>query len=557
MFHFKRTIPWVASSLIGTLLLLSISFSSWEIASQRLEPEVSRAIDIQRVITSQCVALLTNQNTPLERWFIEKLLPSPLVLPKTNAHSCVLRAHSVHVSRFALFSQWNLGIEIFSDSSVQPILSRSFSTSFPLPLSFLPLLIFMMMIPYGVSNFGCLALLLSYFLFLSGLNLIPLIKNLPKFAVNIITTDRLFPGLFLLSFWLAMRPLSERRKARSPLSVLENLVNSLLTHLVGIWNPIFYTLLGPLFSSSQDELKKLKPYLNVQLLILTLSLYVYGLELSNIYSVVHTFLTPRYLSFSIIFCFATYLVPQMPSSNPVIWKLPNFGKYMAVIGFLEFTGFLIPEIRSIPTLTRIGLAFLIVEFAQFRIEPLSKILTRWKAPLFALLISSLIATVTSELGAVDLIISICHPKKHPSAVLPFTLISGFLLGFISGGLSFPFFTLVSSMVQSFPSSLIRAALFDGVLAGLMLSPFSLFNLLPSFQNNISLPTILGQRFRQLLVPLIMGTVIYLVGTVTNLAILPPVCFVFGCLIIITARLKKSRWKISRFDVAAHSDQHSA
>ena len=80
---------------------------------------------------------------------------------------------------------------------------------------------------------------------------------------------------------------------------------------------------------------------------------------------------------------------------------------------------------------------------------------------------------------------------------------------------------------------------------------------PSFQNKISIQTLLRFRVQQLLVPLLMGTLVYLVGTVTNLSILPPVCFVFVCLIVVTFRLKKSRWKINRFAAIEHSGQHSA
>jgi hypothetical protein len=172
-----------------------------------------------------------------------------------------------------------------------------------------------------------------------------------------------------------------------------------------------------------------------------------------------------------------------------------------------------------------------------------------------LIISSSVAAFSSEVGAIDLVAAICDPKKHPTAVLPFTILSGFLLGFLTGGLTSPFFILVSQMIQAYPNPLIRAALFDGVLTGLMFSPFSLFNLYPSVQYKISLQKILQTRTKQLALPMGMGLLIYFVGTVTTLGVLPPVCFVFCCLTIVTYKLKQSRWKISMFGASEHNGPH--
>lgn len=541
MIPFNRIIQWLLATFVAAILLMAVPFSQREVATQRLDLELSQAIEIQKQVAGQCRELLSNQNSSLERWFTEKITPNPEIATDKNLPTCILRAQTSHISRFGIFAQWNLGFEIFTDSSIKPILVRSFLINFPLPLCFLPLLVFIFLLPITISPIAKVFLLFLHLLFINGLNLIPLIKSLPKLSVNLVTTDRLFPGLLLLSLFLSLRPLYKQRKARAASSKIENLVNSFLSGLIGIWNPMVYTLVGPILYHPGNEIKKLKPFLNAQLVILTLSLVIYGLELSNIYSVLNTLWTPRYLSFSILFCFLTFLVPNLPNQVPLLWELPQIGWFIGVITAIEIGGIFIPNLRSIPTLTRLGLALLLVECLRFKLEPWGEIFSRWKKPLLALLISSLVATATYEFGAVDLVISICNPTKHPSAILPFTLLSGFLLGFLTGGLSAPFFTLVSMTLQSFPSSLIRAALFDGVLVGLMLSPFSLFNLYPALQQNIPLPKILQIRLQQLWVPLLLGLVIYFVGTVTTLFVLPPVCFVFGCLIIFTYRLKKRRW----------------
>ncbi len=542
MFQTRLIFKWLLAILFAGVLLLMIPFSQRELATQRLEQEIGRSVEIQKNIISVCRELIPNENTPLERWFINKIFTGPQTANTANLTSCVLRAKSTHSLRFYILAQWSLGFEVFKISSGASVLKQTFSTEFPLPLSFLPLLTFLIILPFGLSAKSSIVLLLFHFLFLSGINLIQFLKILPKTTINIVTTDRLFMGLLLLSFWLALRSLTERQQARTPSNPIESLVNSFISNGLGIWNPLFYTLLGPMIFSLGHKLKNLTVFFNAQLLILTLSLYIFGLDLSNIYSVFTTFLTPRYFSFAIIFYFFTTLIPSFPSHQPLIWEFKYFWRYFSTIFILEVAGFFIPDFRSIPTLTRIGLAFLLVEFTRFKLDSWIAIFQRWKGPLLALIISCFTATLSSDLGILDLIISICDPRKHPTAVLPFNLLSGFLLSFVTGGLASPFFILVSQMIQTYPNPLIRAALFDGVLAGLMLSPFSLFNLYPAFQHKIPIQQIIQLRARQLFIPLIMGIVVYFVGTVTTLGILPPVCFVFCCLTVITFKLKKSHWK---------------
>ena len=70
---------------------------------------------------------------------------------------------------------------------------------------------------------------------------------------------------------------------------------------------------------------------------------------------------------------------------------------------------------------------------------------------------------------------------------------------------------------------------------------------------LPIQNILPMRFRQIVVPIFMGLIVYFVGAVTTLRILPPVCFVFCCLTVVTLKLKKSRWKVDTFGLIEHSD----
>ena len=301
MFQFQLLIKWLIATITAAIFLVLLPFSQREVATERLNSELSKTVELTKIVSDNCRELLSNENTPLERWFIEKLIPQPLVSPSPLLPSCVLRAQSTHSSQLNLRAQWNLGFEIFDSTSLRPIITKSYATQFPLPLCFLPLLAFILMLPFSSHLFGAITCLVLHLFFLSGLNLIELLKNLPKIPINILATDRLFPGLFLFSLWIGLLPLHERKRGKTASNRIEVLVNSFFNNLLGIWNPILYTLIGPIIFSVGNEIKRLTVFLNSQLLILALSLYIFGLDLSNIYSVFTTFLTPRYFSFSIFF----------------------------------------------------------------------------------------------------------------------------------------------------------------------------------------------------------------------------------------------------------------
>lgn len=555
MFHFQPIIRWFVAFATAALLLHSIPFSQRDVATHRLEQDISQSLGTLQQISSSCNELIANENTPLERWFINQLAPSKTITDSKNQTSCVLKAQENHSTRFYLFAQWTLGFEIFKSGSPSSFVSAQYSTEFPLPLSLLPLLVFMFMIPFNHSKNGSLLHLLAYFLFLSGLSLIQFLNLVPKTLVDIFTTDRLFLGLLLFSLWLALKNVSDRIQTRMATTKLEALLNTFISNIVGIWNPLLYTLLGPLIFPLGHQIKNLNLFFNSQMIIITLSLFFLGLDFSNVYSFFTTFLTPRYFSFAIIFYLFSTLIPKIPSRQPIIWQIKHFKRYFFVVLFIETVSFLLPESKNIPTLTRIALAFLLVEFSRFKLESWRAISQRWRGPLFALLISAFTAAFSSKIGVLDLVIAICDPRKHPTTVVPFNLLSGFVISFLTGGLASPFFVLLSDMMQTSPNPIMKAALFDGVLAGLFLSPFSLFNLFPAFQHNIPIHEVLKLRCRQCFIPLFVGLIVYFVGTVTSLRILPPVCFVFCCIGVVTLKLKRSQWKIDTFGLIERNDPH--
>jgi hypothetical protein len=137
---------------------------------------------------------------------------------------------------------------------------------------------------------------------------------------------------------------------------------------------------------------------------------------------------------------------------------------------------------------------------------------------------------------------------HPTALVIFTFIAGLVLGFLTGNFSVTFFALFPVLLKPHGNELVKAALLDGILAGTLFSPFSLFNLLPAAQFGTSLQELTTFRFQQLAYPLGIAGAIYAISTINSVAILRPVTFVFLCLVALAFQLKKSKWKLGRFSL---------
>ena len=118
----------------------------------------------------------------------------------------------------------------------------------------------------------------------------------------------------------------------------------------------------------------------------------------------------------------------------------------------KILSFINADIRSLSSLTRIALVFIVIDFSSFRFKQVKGIFKRGRGLILMLFISSFVAAYSSEIGAVDLIISIFDPRKQATNQILFTLLSGFFLSFVTGGLSTPFFIFLSQMLQTFHTS---------------------------------------------------------------------------------------------------------
>jgi hypothetical protein len=142
-----------------------------------------------------------------------------------------------------------------------------------------------------------------------------------------------------------------------------------------------------------------------------------------------------------------------------------------------------------------------------------------------------------------MVLGLIDPRMHPTAMVFFTYLGSMLLALATGSFTASYFPLMIFLSNHQGEPLVHAALLEGILAGLFLSPFSLFNLLPSVQLRLSMKELLALRIQQLGFPLLISTVIYAISAMSSIAILRPVTFIFLCLLGLFIQLKKQQWKV--------------
>ena len=98
MFQFQLLIKWLIATITAAIFLVLLPFSQREVATERLNSELSKTVELTKIVSDNCRELLSNENTPLERWFIEKLIPQPLVSPSPHQNHPPRTRASLHKS---------------------------------------------------------------------------------------------------------------------------------------------------------------------------------------------------------------------------------------------------------------------------------------------------------------------------------------------------------------------------------------------------------------------------------------------------------------------------
>jgi hypothetical protein len=313
--------------------------------------------------------------------------------------------------------------------------------------------------------------------------------------------------------------------------------------LYGLWNPVALTIALRTVFPFQHVASRLKLLLDGQVLLFALSLYLLSTTTDRWDDLRTSVVLPRYFTFALLLFTLLNWERLKARPLPAIWKLPFARRSLcAQLGWLN----------GWPTLVRIAiwlnLSVLVTPTAIRWKETL-----RHATPAIAWIYCISILAVMAQLqGLPELLTSLANPQFHPIAAAFFTFLSGILLGVFTGHFGVAFFPLATTLVGTFDTPLIRAALLDGALLGCLLSPLSMLNQATIVLFHFAPADLFRARWNQMKVPFAVGILIYMVSAFNSVAILRPVTFVFLCLVAVAIRLRQVNWKFgpNMFDLPA-------
>lgn len=539
---FRQEIYWLLSVAATAVILHLVPYDAERVSLFRLEEQLRQDPGLSETLASQCAMLDAIEPGADERFFLRRFRlnnPNP-----GGGNRCLVTLESARSQRFFVRNYWHYAVHLQTPDGTA-VFRRDYAVSFPRPLVLLPLAVFILSLFFGFRPWGLAWTLGTYILLLGGGNLIRSLETGVKSSITTLSGNQPLLGMFLILFWIALyRSRGERRLAKVYSPRVEGTVNRALSALVGLWNPAVFTAGAKLLLPFRGALNRVAHFLDAQFFIICGSLYLLAVDLENPRALVtESLLLPRYFSFAaVLFLSLTYWGNGAPKRKPVAWHQVRFWRGLVFVALGELLSLRFAPVRDLSTVTRMGIALCLSELVW-------PVKIHWMAALRSFLpwagmlcVATFITLFGVQAGISHLILVIWEPTAHPTAVALFTFLSGVCLGFLTGNFATTFFTLYSVLIQSFDLPLVKAALIDGILAGSLLSPFSLFNLFPASQFGLNLQELIRFRFTQLAVPLGIALVIYAVCAINSVAILQPVTFVFLCLVALTLRLKKSAWQ---------------
>jgi hypothetical protein len=317
---------------------------------------------------------------------------------------------------------------------------------------------------------------------------------------------------------------------------------------VALWNPTVFTLAGRLLLPFRGALRKVAPFFTLQAAALALSLYLFSLDSLHLHSVLfQSILLPRYFTFGLLLFLAVEYKPAR--QEPLMWNLPAFWRGLAFVLAVEAASTQLPLLQGTTTLTRIGASLLLSQLVWPTNLDWNRAHKEILLTAGPIVLCAILSEMSVQLSVTDLPLRIFDPRMHPTGAVFFTFLSGIGLGFITGSFGVAYFALFMALMKTATLPLVKAALLDGILAGILLSPFSLLNWIPASQFGLTLSEVVAHRFKQLSFPLLIGLLIYAVSAINSVAILMPATFVFICLLAVGLRLKKHAWKLGRYTLS--------
>jgi hypothetical protein len=555
--NFRKTILFVFSLCLVAFVYLLFPSSELRVALKRLEPAFLADTNLEKRIRTQCDSLESyhrhldtlNQlseagvpNMSLERQWIQRIYPS--LAPLTEKR-CFLRISYAGNEKFHLRSYWAFTIRILApDQSL--IEERTLNTSTPTRLCLMPLLLFFLFTLAGQAWAKPSLFAGLFFLFCYGFNVT---QSLSAFAVslfNTLTGDMSFLGFALFLLWFSIRAAETPTPPLPPLDKKKNdrKWNRFIRIAIALWNPVIFTVLSRVLLPLREKKKTLLAFLCLQTLFLCASTYLFSSQ-GNFTSLglLHNLLLPRYFTFA---CFLCAIFPWLPWQNyarPILWKWPRLGRSLIWIALIEVLSFIIPGLSNLSTLTRIASGLVLGELIA-RTQVNLQVFLKTFLPLLTLsLLSYAMPDFLSRSGVTELLNISLDPKLHPNVLAFYCFFSGFILSAISGSFSWSVFGLLQMMKPLQLTPLMEASLIDGVLAGYLVSPFSLINIVFAQILGLKLSIVIRERLHSLQLPFLMVLIVLTVSLADAVTILRPISFIFICLVFISWQLKEKFWSL--------------
>ncbi len=499
----------------------------------------------KNLVAQKCGALSTPDASPLEKVVLENL---PIPARPDPASACTIAAQGTHATRLRLRTHWDFLIQI-RDAQASPFAQRHYSFDVPRPLVLLPLFAFVLALICGFPYWGMRWTVGSYFFLACGASLVQATHSAVRVIKTTFTQEPTTLGMLLVVVWVALcRAHRKPARTHSAVPMEARWLNRGVLAALSLWNPAAFTLTGRLLLPFRGAAKRVAPLLGLQVAALCLSVYLLSLTPDPIHGLSAASLRmPRYFTFAcLLFIFLQYTPVR---KETFFWKLPGIWRTLICVCAVEGICFFFSKSQSIGHLTRIGTGLVLGQLIwPFDVDwkRAWRCCYRWGG---ALVLALSLTTMSTQLGVTDLVFTTLNPSLHPTGNVFFTFICGIALGFTTGGFAAAFFTLFTAMTKSASVPLSQAAMLDGILAGILLSPFSVINLIPASQFGLKMQKLISHRVHQLGYPLTIGLMIYALSAVTTVAILRPATFVFLCLIAVAVHLKKSGWKFGKYTIS--------
>lgn len=538
----NRFIGFAVSIVLSGIILHLVKFDETKVALQQVEVLLRQDLSVRDIVAQRCSKIIARDEIGVDKFFLARLIPG-----NTGGSACILFVEASQSHRFFLVSHRNFLLRVLTESGAS-LLERNFLVDVPQPLCFLPIAIFLLSLIFEMRFWSLGLTLAIYLLLLGGLNAIRSADLAFRSAWLTLQTEQNFLGYLLLVFWLSLYR-SQGRPSPAPLlekSLWQGLFNRLGTVVIGLWNPALYTLGARLFFPLRAGFPRLVSFLDSQFLVICLSAYLLSIDGKSLREVIDkSVLLPRYFSFTALLFFAIAYWSSRPKRQVVMWQFPRFWRLVLGVATIEICALRIPQLKDMPTLLRVAIGATASELVWPTHIRWREVTRLFFPSAIALFTSAFLVILSQEAGIRELVLNLFDPRLHPSAVVLFTFVSGLALGFFTGNFSAAFFSIFAVMGRGGEAPLVRAAMLDGIMAGTLLSPFSLFNLFPAAQFKISIHELVAFRFRQLAIPLAIGGTIFAVSSINSVAILQPVTFVFLCLVALAFQLNKRAWRFRK------------